>query len=64
MFLRELQRAERGWSSTLREMIGYRHSIIATNQHHPDAIRGRLVEIVGDSQCASHISANEGNQVA
>ncbi len=45
-------------------MIGYRHSIIATNQHHPDAIRGRLVEIVGDSQCASHISANAGNQVA
>ncbi len=39
-------------------MIGYRQSIVAMNQHHPDAIRGRLVEIVGDSRCASYIFAN------
>ena len=62
-FHRELQGAERRWSSTLREMTGYRHTVDTLSQNHPDAIRGRLIEIVGDSQCASYIFANGGSQV-
>ena len=61
-FHRELRRAERGWSSTLRDdrLPPLSRS---SSQHYPDATCGRLVEIVGDPQCASYVFAKGGSQV-
>ena len=44
-------------------MPGDRHAVDVLAQFYPDAIRGSLIEIVGDSQCASYIFANGGSQV-
>ncbi len=44
-------------------MTGYRHAVDVLGHHYSDAIRGRLVEIVGELQCASYTFANGGSQV-
>ena len=52
---RELSRAERRKSSTLRELLGYANAVRVINQRQWGRLRGRLVEIVGDSQAAEAI---------
>ena len=61
LFRRELSRRERGFSSTLREMLGYAHtvkSLVASGVLR----RGELIEIVGDSKVAAVIFAKGGSQ--
>jgi hypothetical protein len=46
---RELSEAERRKSSTLRELLGYANAVRVISRRHGGRLRGRLVEIVGDS---------------
>ena len=59
---RELSERERGLSSTLRELLGYAHAVAVMVGSHGARLRGRLVEIVGDSQAARAIFKKGGSQ--
>ena len=61
---RELSRAERRKSSTLRELLGYANAVRVISQRHGTRLQGRLVEIVGDSQAAEAIFRKGGSQRA
>jgi hypothetical protein len=60
---RELSARERSLSSTLRELLGYAHAVAVMVNSHGPRLRGRLVEIVGDSQAARAIFRKGGSQV-
>jgi len=53
---------ERTFSSTLREMLGYDHALAALAEREPERLRGRLVEIVGDSAASARIFEKGGSQ--
>ena len=59
---RELSMAERRKSSTLRELLGYTNAVCVIGFRLGDRLRGRLVEIVGDSQAAGAIFHKGGTQ--
>jgi len=59
---RELSEAERRKSSTLRELLGYANAVRVISRRHGGRLRGRLVEIVGDSQAAEAIFRKGGSQ--
>jgi len=61
---RELSWRERHWSSCLREMVGYAHAVKALLHRHGAKLRGKCMEIVGDSKAASCVFANGGSQRA
>jgi len=55
---------ERGFSSTLREMLGYAHAFVVLAQLYPERLRSCLVEIVGDSAASARIFEKGGSQTA
>ena len=59
---RELSERERGQSSTLRELLGYAHAVGVMVDTHGARLRGRLLEIVGDSQAARAVYRKGGSQ--
>jgi hypothetical protein len=59
---RELTARERNQSSTLRELLGYAHATRVLADEPGGRLRGRLVEIVGDSQAAGAIFGRGGSQ--
>ena len=61
---RELSARERSWSSCLREMLGYAHAVKTLHRREGGGLRGKVVEIVGDSKAASCVFANGGSQTA
>ena len=60
-FWRRLSARESAWSSCLREMTGYRHSLAALVRERGERLRGTVVEIVGDHRAAVFIFANGGS---
>ena len=61
---RELDERERRYSSCLRELLGYAHSVRTLAAEHPAHLRGRVLEIVGDSKASSYVFAKGGSQCA
>ena len=59
-FYRRLGHHEATWSSSLRELTGYRDAYFTLSGRHD--LRGRVVEIVGDSLCCHYIFRNGGSQ--
>jgi len=55
---------ERGFSSTLREMLGYAHAFVVLARLYPARLRSCLIEIVGDSAASARIFAKGGSQTA
>ena len=60
--VRSLTARERGKSSTLRELLGYAHGGSVVAAAHGGRLRGRRLEIVGDSQAAGAIFRRGGSQ--
>jgi hypothetical protein len=59
---RELSEVERRKSSTLRELLGYAHAVNVVAGRHGERLRGKLLEIMGDSQAARAIFNKGGSQ--
>jgi len=54
---------ERRASSGLREMLGYAHAVKTLARCEGGRLRGKVVEVVGDSQVAGHVFRKGGSQV-
>jgi len=61
-FWRKLTASESKWSSCLREMTGYMHSLASLVRAQPDELRGGAVEMVGDHKAAVYIFAKGGSR--
>ena len=59
---RELSAAERAYSSCLREMLGYAHTVRTLSQRYGARLRGLVIEIVGDSKAASFVFGKGASQ--
>ena len=59
-FYRRLSTREASWSSALRELIGYKEAVMGLARRV--ALRGEVVEIVGDSQVCEAVFRNGGSQ--
>jgi hypothetical protein len=60
-FYRRLLPHEAAWSSMLRELTGYHDAYLTLRRRR--AMRGLVVEIVGDSLCCFYIFKNGGSQL-
>jgi DNA-binding winged helix-turn-helix (wHTH) protein len=59
---RELDERERRGSSGLREMLGYAHAVRTLVRRYGRRLKGKVVEIVGDSRVAMFVFRNGGSQ--
>jgi hypothetical protein len=60
---RELSPWERRGSSGLREMIGYAHAVGTIARREGPRLRGKVIEIVGDSQVCMYVFRKGGSMV-